>query len=123
MGGKKLDLLKIWQRVQEAGGFEQVSAKAYYHCLKRRYAGSLTKLPTLCLQVTQSRTWKQVGDPFNFPVTCTNSAYVLKAVYIKYMVRTCNVGRDLFLFLYADNERLAGLRRRKGMGKAVGTTK
>jgi hypothetical protein len=37
-------------------------------------------------QVTQSRTWKQVGDPFNFPVTCTNSAYVLKAVYIKYMV-------------------------------------
>ncbi|CAO3659437.1 unnamed protein product [Umbelopsis ramanniana] len=59
LGGKKLDLLKIWQRVQEAGGFEQV---------------------------TQSRTWKQVGDPFNFPVTCTNSAYVLKAVYIKYML-------------------------------------
>ncbi|KAJ2959552.1 hypothetical protein NQZ79_g4988 [Umbelopsis isabellina] len=59
LGGKKLDLLKIWNRVQEAGGFEQV---------------------------TQSRTWKQVGDPFNFPVTCTNSAYVLKAVYIKYML-------------------------------------
>jgi ARID/BRIGHT DNA binding domain len=28
LGGKKLDLLKIWQRVQEAGGFEQVSAIA-----------------------------------------------------------------------------------------------
>ncbi|RUP45298.1 hypothetical protein BC936DRAFT_148349 [Jimgerdemannia flammicorona] len=34
-------------------------------------------------QVTQNRGWKQVGDPFNFPPTCTNSAYILKGVYTR----------------------------------------
>jgi hypothetical protein len=33
-----------------------------------------------------NRGWKQVGDPFHFPSTCTNSAYILKAVYTKYLV-------------------------------------
>lgn len=34
-------------------------------------------------QVTKSRCWKHVGDAFNFPSTCTNSAYILKGVYIR----------------------------------------
>ncbi|KAI8141943.1 hypothetical protein BJV82DRAFT_616529 [Fennellomyces sp. T-0311] len=56
LGGKKLDLLRIYRTVMDAGGYEKV---------------------------TQNRGWKQVGDPFDFPPTCTNSAYILKAVYIK----------------------------------------
>ncbi|KAI9246052.1 hypothetical protein BDA99DRAFT_268320 [Phascolomyces articulosus] len=56
LGGKKLDLLRIYKTVMDAGGYEKV---------------------------TQNRGWKQVGDPFDFPPTCTNSAYILKAVYIK----------------------------------------
>ncbi|KAI7900019.1 uncharacterized protein BX663DRAFT_519331 [Cokeromyces recurvatus] len=59
LGGKKLDLLRIYKTVLEAGGYEQV---------------------------TINRGWKQVGDPFNFPATCTNSAYILKAVYTKYLL-------------------------------------
>ncbi|CDH56889.1 hypothetical protein RO3G_07482 [Lichtheimia corymbifera JMRC:FSU:9682] len=56
LGGKKLDLYKIFQAVIDAGGFDQV---------------------------TKSRCWKHVGDAFNFPSTCTNSAYILKGVYIR----------------------------------------
>ncbi|KAI8985175.1 hypothetical protein BDB01DRAFT_789191 [Pilobolus umbonatus] len=56
LGGKKLDLLRIYKSVIEAGGYEKV---------------------------TLNRGWKQVGDPFNFPPTCTNSAYILKGVYTK----------------------------------------
>ncbi|KAI8378016.1 uncharacterized protein BYT42DRAFT_614646 [Radiomyces spectabilis] len=56
LGGKKLDLLKIYKTVIEAGGYDKV---------------------------TQNRGWKQVGDPFNFPPTCTNSAYVLKSIYTR----------------------------------------
>ncbi|ORE07834.1 hypothetical protein BCV72DRAFT_100194 [Rhizopus microsporus var. microsporus] len=59
LGGKKLDLLRIYKTVMEAGGYEKV---------------------------TLNRGWKQVGDPFNFPSTCTNSAYILKAVYTKYLL-------------------------------------
>lgn len=59
MGGKRLDLLKIYRTVIEAGGYEQV---------------------------TLHRGWKQVGDPFHFPATCTNSAYSLKSFYTKYLV-------------------------------------
>ncbi|KAG2177910.1 hypothetical protein INT43_003157 [Umbelopsis isabellina] len=56
LGGQKLDLLKLFKEVQAAGGYEQV---------------------------TKDRAWKQLGDNFNFKRTCTNSAYVLKAVYKK----------------------------------------
>ncbi|KAL0082207.1 C2H2-type zinc finger transcription factor [Phycomyces blakesleeanus] len=56
LGGKKLDLLKIYQVVNAAGGFEEV---------------------------TKNRGWKQVGDSFGFPSTCTNSAYILKGLYIR----------------------------------------
>ncbi|KAG1046072.1 hypothetical protein G6F43_011175 [Rhizopus delemar] len=59
LGGKKLDLLRIYKTVMEAGGYEKV---------------------------TLNRGWKQVGDPFRFPSTCTNSAYILKAVYTKYLL-------------------------------------
>ncbi|CAO3691731.1 unnamed protein product [Rhizopus microsporus] len=59
LGGKKLNLLRIYKTVMEAGGYEKV---------------------------TLNCGWKQVGDPFNFPSTCTNSAYILKAVYTKYLV-------------------------------------
>ncbi|CDH53812.1 at-rich interactive domain-containing protein 2 [Lichtheimia corymbifera JMRC:FSU:9682] len=56
LGGQKLDLLKIYQTVIKAGGYKKV---------------------------TENRGWKQVGDPFDFPPTCTNSAYILKLVYTK----------------------------------------
>ncbi|OZJ06843.1 hypothetical protein BZG36_00181 [Bifiguratus adelaidae] len=56
LGGKRLDLLLIWKTVMAAGGYEKVTA---------------------------NRGWKQVGDPFNFPPTCTNSAYILKGVYTR----------------------------------------
>ncbi|KAI8988262.1 hypothetical protein BDF20DRAFT_854728 [Mycotypha africana] len=56
LGGKRLDLYKIYQSVVNAGGFEEV---------------------------TKNRGWKQIGDIFKFPSTCTNSAYILKGVYIR----------------------------------------
>ncbi|KAI9010843.1 hypothetical protein CLU79DRAFT_772916 [Phycomyces nitens] len=56
LGGKKLDLYLIYKTVLEAGGYDKV---------------------------TLNRGWKQVGDPFNFPPTCTNSAYILKGVFTK----------------------------------------
>ncbi|KAF7727037.1 Chromatin structure-remodeling complex protein rsc9 [Apophysomyces ossiformis] len=56
LGGKKLDLLVLYKSVVAAGGFDQV---------------------------TKSRNWKHVGDIFNFPSTCTNSAYILKGLYIR----------------------------------------
>ncbi|KAI8093857.1 uncharacterized protein BX664DRAFT_330754 [Halteromyces radiatus] len=59
LGGKKVDLYKLFQKVQEAGGFDQV---------------------------TKNRTWKQIGDAFNFPPTCTNSAYILKGLYIRNLI-------------------------------------
>ncbi|KAG2237285.1 hypothetical protein BDF21DRAFT_377330 [Thamnidium elegans] len=59
LGGKRLDLLKIYKTVIEAGGYEKV---------------------------TLNRGWKQVGDPFNFPITCTNSAYSIKSFYTKYLL-------------------------------------
>lgn len=59
LGGKKLDLLRIYKTVMEAGGYEKV---------------------------TLNRGWKQVGDPFHFPATCTNSAYILKSVYTKFLL-------------------------------------
>lgn len=51
-----MDLYKIFQVVTASGGFDEV---------------------------TKNRGWKQVGDIFQFPSTCTNSAYILKGVYIR----------------------------------------
>ncbi|KAI9281905.1 hypothetical protein BY458DRAFT_498390 [Sporodiniella umbellata] len=56
LGGKKIDLHKLYKEVIAAGGFEQV---------------------------TKKRTWKQIGDIFDLPATCTNSAYILKGLYIR----------------------------------------
>ncbi|GAB5591669.1 hypothetical protein Unana1_06569 [Umbelopsis nana] len=56
LGGQKLDLLKPFTAVMDIGGYTQV---------------------------TKARLWKVLGDDFNFKATCTNSAYVLKAVYKK----------------------------------------
>ncbi|KAI8884662.1 hypothetical protein K501DRAFT_284719 [Backusella circina FSU 941] len=56
LGGKRLDLFKIYQAVITSGGFDEV---------------------------TKNRGWKQVGDIFQFPSTCTNSAYIIKGVYIR----------------------------------------
>lgn len=60
LGGRRLDLYKIFQVVVSSGGFDEV---------------------------TKNRGWKQVGDIFQFPSTCTNSAYILKGVYIRNLVR------------------------------------
>ncbi|KAK4512077.1 uncharacterized protein ATC70_013320 [Mucor velutinosus] len=56
LGGKKIDLYKLYQEVVTAGGFDQV---------------------------TKKRSWKQIGAVFEFPATCTNSAYILKGLYIR----------------------------------------
>ncbi|KAJ3145438.1 Chromatin structure-remodeling complex protein rsc9 [Geranomyces variabilis] len=58
LGGKRLDLYKIYRWVTEAGGYEQV---------------------------TSARGWKKIMDPFNLPATCTNSAYIAKQLYQKYL--------------------------------------
>lgn len=60
LGGRRLDLYKIFQVVSASGGFDEV---------------------------TKNRGWKQVGDIFQFPSTCTNSAYILKGVYIRNLVK------------------------------------
>ncbi|KAI9259050.1 hypothetical protein BY458DRAFT_517620 [Sporodiniella umbellata] len=56
LGGRRLDLYKIFQVVVAAGGFDEV---------------------------TKNRSWKQVGNLFQFRSTCTNSAYIMKGVYIR----------------------------------------
>ncbi|KAG0231229.1 Chromatin structure-remodeling complex protein rsc9 [Actinomortierella wolfii] len=56
LGAQRLDLLKIYKLVTAHGG---------------------------CEKVTQERGWKKITLPFNFPPTCTNSAYVMKSVYVK----------------------------------------
>ncbi|KAI8090156.1 uncharacterized protein B0P05DRAFT_529586 [Gilbertella persicaria] len=56
LGGKKIDLFKLYKDVVAAGGFDQV---------------------------TKKRSWKQIGAVFEFPATCTNSAYILKGLYIR----------------------------------------
>ncbi|ORZ00889.1 ARID DNA-binding domain-containing protein [Syncephalastrum racemosum] len=56
LGGKRLDLYRLFKFVVAAGGFEEV---------------------------TRNRHWKHIGENFNFPPTCTNSAYILKGVYIR----------------------------------------
>ncbi|KAI8803672.1 ARID DNA-binding domain-containing protein [Cladochytrium replicatum] len=54
LGGKKLDIMRIYKWVMEAGGYEKV---------------------------TQDRGWKKISIPFNLPSTCTNSAFVVKQAY------------------------------------------
>ncbi|CEJ05452.1 hypothetical protein RMCBS344292_19393 [Rhizopus microsporus] len=56
LGGCRLDLYKIFRVVVAAGGFDEV---------------------------TKNRGWKQVGNLFDLRSTCTNSAYILKGVYIR----------------------------------------
>lgn len=57
--------------------------------------------------MTENRGWKQVGDPFDFPPTCTNSAYILKLVYTKNLVRDGGGGgwfikRMMVTFLFGN---------------------
>ncbi|KAJ3122277.1 AT-rich interactive domain-containing protein 2 [Physocladia obscura] len=54
LGGKKLDLYRIYLGVKMAGGFEKV---------------------------TEDHGWQKICNPFEFPSTCTNSAYVVKKAY------------------------------------------
>ncbi|KAG2179642.1 hypothetical protein INT44_006490, partial [Umbelopsis vinacea] len=65
LGGQKLDLLKLYKEVMASGGYQQV---------------------------TQDRIWKLLGESFEFKSTCTNSAYVLKSVYKKNLVRLFFLG-------------------------------
>ncbi|CAG8797439.1 7306_t:CDS:2 [Gigaspora margarita] len=58
LGSKKLDLYKIYNMVISHGGCEKI-----------------------CLE----KSWKKICEPFNFPSTCTNSAYVMKNVYIRFL--------------------------------------
>jgi hypothetical protein len=58
LGSKKLDLYKIYQMVVTEGGCEKICAE---------------------------KSWKKICEPFNFPQTCTNSAFVMKNIYIKFL--------------------------------------
>ncbi|PKY43897.1 hypothetical protein RhiirA4_341432 [Rhizophagus irregularis] len=58
LGSKKLDLYKIYRMVIANGGCEKICAE---------------------------KAWKKICEPFNFPQTCTNSAYVMKNVYIRFL--------------------------------------
>ncbi|ORE22201.1 ARID-like protein [Rhizopus microsporus] len=68
LGGKKIDLHKLFKDVIAAGGFEQV---------------------------TKKRSWKQIGDGFDLPATCTNSAYILKGLYIRNLVN-----KHIYTYIY-----------------------
>ncbi|RKP04947.1 hypothetical protein THASP1DRAFT_33231 [Thamnocephalis sphaerospora] len=58
LGSRKLDMFKIYRLVIEAGGCEKVS---------------------------QERGWRRIAQSFDLPRTCTNAAYVFKAIYYKYL--------------------------------------
>ncbi|CAJ0747774.1 21586_t:CDS:2 [Entrophospora sp. SA101] len=58
LGSKKLDLYKIYQMVIAEGGCERICAE---------------------------KSWKKICEPFNFPQTCTNSAFVMKNIYIRFL--------------------------------------
>lgn len=72
-------------------------------------------------EVTKNRGWKQVGDIFQFPSTCTNSAYILKGVYIRNLVCVCvclsDCDWDLTSLL------IVGLGGRKVMEQGLGSSK
>ena len=38
-----------------------------------------------CEKICAEKAWKKICEPFNFPQTCTNSAYVMKNVYIRFL--------------------------------------
>ena len=54
LGGMRIDLWKLSELVRLHGGFERVTA---------------------------DRAWKKISGYFDFPPTCTNSAFVLKRIY------------------------------------------
>ncbi|KAI9341120.1 hypothetical protein BDR26DRAFT_1007228 [Obelidium mucronatum] len=64
LGGKKLDLYRIYLGVKAAGGFEKVS---------------------------EEHGWQKIANPFEFPPTCTNSAYVIKRAYKSYIYNFAQV--------------------------------
>ncbi|KAJ3023862.1 UNVERIFIED_CONTAM: AT-rich interactive domain-containing protein 2 [Siphonaria sp. JEL0065] len=64
LGGKKLDLYRIYLGVKNAGGFEKVS---------------------------EEHGWQKIANPFEFPPTCTNSAYVIKRAYRSYLYNYAQV--------------------------------
>jgi hypothetical protein len=58
LGGKKIDLCRLYKLVTERGGMDRVS---------------------------EERRWRKIGEEFQLPETCTSSAYVLKDVYLRYL--------------------------------------
>ena len=56
LGGMKIDLFKLSILVKINGGFQKVTAE---------------------------RAWKKLADYFDFPPTCTNSAFVMKKIYVQ----------------------------------------
>ncbi|ORY06809.1 hypothetical protein K493DRAFT_332956 [Basidiobolus meristosporus CBS 931.73] len=58
LGSRKLDLLEIYKSVVARGGYDKVTAE---------------------------KGWRNLTIPLNLPPTCTNSAYMMKSVYTKYL--------------------------------------
>ncbi|KAI8802270.1 ARID DNA-binding domain-containing protein [Cladochytrium replicatum] len=59
LGGKKLDIMRIYKWVMEVGGSSDATD----------------------LKVTQDRGWKKISIPFNLPSTWTHSVFVVKQAY------------------------------------------
>ncbi|KAJ1531243.1 hypothetical protein HK096_007429 [Nowakowskiella sp. JEL0078] len=77
LGGKKLDVYRIYKWVQEAGGYDKVSTIFKQTSFVRNFYRILLE------KVTSDRGWKKISVPFNLPPTCTNSAFVMKQVYMR----------------------------------------
>ncbi|KAK9679655.1 Chromatin structure-remodeling complex protein rsc9, variant 2 [Basidiobolus ranarum] len=58
LGSRKLDLCEIYKSVLARGGYDKV---------------------------TSEKGWRNLTIPLNLPPTCTNSAYMMKSVYTKYL--------------------------------------
>lgn len=83
LGRKRLDLLKFYKLVLAAGGFEQVRNVRQGRVRERK---EHIERKRLYFQVTKKRSWKHIGENFRLPSTCTNSAYILKGLYIRNLV-------------------------------------
>ncbi|ORX53875.1 hypothetical protein BCR36DRAFT_403505 [Piromyces finnis] len=59
LGGQRIDLHFVYKNVISQGGFDKVTA---------------------------DRSWRKISIPLNLPSTCTNSAFVMKNVYIKFLL-------------------------------------
>ena len=77
LGHKELDLHKLYEEVIRRGGLEAVHSISVF--------ASLTCNQSV-LQVVEQKLWRKVSKAFQFPSTCTNSAFILRKTYEKFLL-------------------------------------